>query len=307
MPCRNGSPPTWRPPSPRATPGRSSRWPPPRARPWPAEPRWSRPASCAALWTSPRRRSRGTLGRALFYLGREEEAARAFEQGLDEASAGSDLAIQLAADYAQAGMWSAPVRARAFARLTPMLPGTDATTAAGRLALANVAGERLISGVDREHVIALALRAWGGGALLDGDINADIAVFALAGILTFADAFEPAGEVIEAALADTRRRVAAHAMATMSLCRARQGRPGLRGAGPALVLSPAARRPRSGRPGAGGARPGRGRLAARCLLRDLPRSTAAGWLWPRALRAPRWRRSAVRGASSTTRRRPTPH
>ncbi len=166
---------------------------------------------------------RRTLGRALFYLGREQEAARAFEQGLDEAPPGSDLALELAADYAQAGMWSPPVRARAFARLTPLLPASSAsaTTAAGRLALVNVAGERLISGADRDHVVALALRAWDGGALLSGGVNADITVFALAGVLTFADAFEAAGEVIEAGLVDTQRRGAAHAMATMSLCRAR--------------------------------------------------------------------------------------
>ncbi|MEJ7781386.1 MAG: AAA family ATPase [Solirubrobacteraceae bacterium] len=189
----------------------------------PAAPR--RLEEALALVEDPARRAevRRTLGRALFYLGRDEEAARAFEQGLDEAPADSELALELAADYAQAGMWSPPVRARAFARLTPLLPASSsrATTAAGRLALANVAGERLISGADREHVIALALRAWDGGALLGGDVNADIAVFALAGVLTFADAFDAAGEVIEAGLADTRRRGAAHAMATMSLCRAR--------------------------------------------------------------------------------------
>jgi len=187
----------------------------------PAAPR--RLEQALALVEDPARRAevRRTLGRALFYLGRDEEAARAFEQGLDEAPADSDLALELAADYAQAGMWSPPARARAFARLTPLLPASNATTAAGRLALANVAGERLISGADHEHVIALALRAWDRGALLSGAVNADIAVFALAGVLTFADAFEAAGEVIEAGLADTRRRGAAHAMATMSLCRAR--------------------------------------------------------------------------------------
>ncbi|MGI8511324.1 MAG: helix-turn-helix transcriptional regulator, partial [Solirubrobacteraceae bacterium] len=183
----------------------------------------SRLEEALALIDDPVRRAgvRRTLGRALFYLGREEDAARAFEQGVYEAPTGSDLALELAADYAQAGLWSPAVRDRAFARLRPLLRDASPTTSAGRLALVNVAGERFVTGHDHEHVVALALRAWDGGALLGGDVNADIAVVALARVLTFADAFAEAEQVIEAGLADTRERGATHAFATMSQCRAR--------------------------------------------------------------------------------------
>ncbi len=162
-----------------------------------------------------------SLGRTLFYLGRDEEAADAFEQALSAATGDGDLSLELAADFAQAASWHPQLRPRALRRLTPLLAGHRvAATTAERLALAHVAGDRFLKGHDREHVVALALRAWDHGAILRAGGDAEMAVFGLTGTLAHSDAFAEVEEVIEAALADARARGAAHAFATMTYRRA---------------------------------------------------------------------------------------
>jgi len=162
-----------------------------------------------------------SLGRTLFYVGREVEAAEAFERALTAATGDGELSLELAADFAQAASWYPKLRARALRRLTPLLAGRRvAATTAERLALAHVAGDRFLKGHDREHVVALALRAWDGGALLGAGDGAEIAVFGLAGTLLHSDAFAEAERVIEAALADARARGAARAFLTMTYRRA---------------------------------------------------------------------------------------
>ena len=166
-----------------------------------------------------------SLGRILFYLGSDEEAAEAFERALSAVTGDSELSLELAADFAQAASWHPQLRRRALRRLTPLLAGHRvAATTAERLALAHVAGDRFLKGHDREHVVALALRAWDDGAILEAGDGAEIAVFGLAGTLLHSDAFSEAEKVIDTALADARARGAAHAVATMtyrraSLCR----------------------------------------------------------------------------------------
>jgi len=162
-----------------------------------------------------------SLGRTLFYVGREEEAADAFERALTAAAGDGELSLELAADFAQAASGYPRLRPRALRRLTPLLAGRRvAGTTAERLALAHVAGDRFLKGHDREHVVALALRAWDGGAILCAGDGAEIAAFGLAGTLLHCDAFAETEKVIETALADARARGATHAFATMTYRRA---------------------------------------------------------------------------------------
>lgn len=171
------------------------------------------------------------LGRARFANGTLREAAEAFEQGLGTleqlpADASSDpslreLKSEMGAGFISAARFDADLRPEAQRRLTPLLATvSDGTTRGERALLAEVALEQGIRCAPPETAIALAMRAWADGRILDELDPQGIVLSQIAATLTWSDAFEQSEVVLSAAVAHAERRGTPHQLATAAYLRA---------------------------------------------------------------------------------------
>lgn len=155
------------------------------------------------------------LGWVEHHAGRFSDAAEAFERGLRLASKDSPALVQeLEAGYLQSASLDtsraaiAAVRMRALEEAPDPVQGT-----AQRLLLAQVLFGRVVSGRDREGVVALALRLWDDGRLLEDEGADSQTIWHVAGALSWSDAYEDAHRVIRAALQSAETEGAALAYA----------------------------------------------------------------------------------------------
>ena len=146
------------------------------------------------------------LGRTLHQAGRFSDAAATFQRGLDEQPADPELLADLRSGWANAALWDpqqgSEALGEAMATVTSIV---DPATVAERTALANVAGALTLRGEQRELAVDLALRAWGGGALLREAGPEEPGYFALAPTLGWADDLDTTREVY-ASVADAAWR-----------------------------------------------------------------------------------------------------
>ena len=96
-------------------------------------------------------------------------------------------------------------------------PGTD--THADRLLLTVAASAAAARGEDHLAAAALARRALGDGALLEEEGTVGIGVYSATSVLSFADAFDEALGVLDAAIEESRRHGSSLGFATASYCR----------------------------------------------------------------------------------------
>ncbi len=162
------------------------------------------------------------LGRALLVQGRPEEAAAAFErgvQGLDDP--GAELHKELRADWWSAASLMEGLRDEARRAPAPPLPADgERPTPGERGLLAQLAMKRAFEGDAKDEVAALAIRAWGDGELLGSATGDGVTWSLVTGALLVADEVELGLEVCDAVLADARLRGSPMAFANASYCRA---------------------------------------------------------------------------------------
>ena len=161
-------------------------------------------------------------GRALFWLGRNLEAAATFDDGL-AALAGADdddLAKDLQAAWVNAATMEASLRAEGLRRLGPILAKSRAgTTARQRALLAQVAFERTLLGDRKNEPVALALRAWDRGRLLEDETADGMTPYLITSVLSLSDELDASLMLLDAAFEDARRRGSVMGFATASYAR----------------------------------------------------------------------------------------
>ncbi len=140
-----------------------------------------------------------SLARALYFSGRAQEAAEAFEQALAEPGADRDAVENLEAGLVVASLFEPGLADRGRARLEGTArAGAEATTA-GRILLGYGAYDVARTLLGREEAVARARRSWAGGALAREDSQGAPAavgdVLASAGLLD--EAVEVARTVLE--------------------------------------------------------------------------------------------------------------
>jgi DNA-binding CsgD family transcriptional regulator len=162
------------------------------------------------------------LGRALALQGRAEDAAAAFERGIEHlGDPDSELGKELRAAWWSAATLVATTRSEAMRTPEPRLPADgERPTPGERELLAQLAMQRAFEGHERAEVTALAERAWGEGELLATAPGDSITWSLVSGALLVADEFERGLEVCDVALADARRRGSPMAFANASYCHA---------------------------------------------------------------------------------------
>lgn len=187
-------------------------------------------AAALELASDPSERARIWLerGRALATRGDHPGAAAACEAGLQELDAEAELVHELRAVW-----W---MSARLEPGSSPKMPdlGLEASegelTSGQRQLLAQLALERAFAGEHSDTLVALAERAWGGGALLAAETSDGLAWSLVTAALLCADAVERELEICDEVLADAQRRGSPMAYATVSYVRAfpllHQGRVG---------------------------------------------------------------------------------
>ncbi len=101
-----------------------------------------------------------------------------------------------------------------------------------RLLFAVAAADLAVRATDRPRAHELALRAFGGGRLLEEETADGFGYYVASGVLSWADAYEDNRRVLESAMAEARRRGSVLGFATASYCRGlvRQRTGDLRGA-----------------------------------------------------------------------------
>lgn len=160
------------------------------------------------------------LGDTLLARGERYAAARAFERGLSELEDRSDPAAdRLRAGYFTAASMDPELASVALAHHEGMLDSSPKLdTPATRGVLAALAAHLVMAGAPRAQPLALAERAWAGGALLH-ERGPDAPSWSLvSAAFAWADELECARQVIEAVLEDARRRGMVMAFATASYC-----------------------------------------------------------------------------------------
>ncbi len=138
------------------------------------------------------------LGRILYSRGDYAAAERAFERGVAELppTVEDDLAVELRTGSLAAGRYAGSLAAD-DPRLASARAGSEpGATPAERALLAELAVEAGVRGDPREEVVALSLRAWAGGEMLEGADSQAIAVSQVAAALVWSDAYEEAERVL---------------------------------------------------------------------------------------------------------------
>lgn len=176
------------------------------------------------LIDDPRRRAATllSLGRGLYTRGDFRRAVDAFERGETElGDVDAALARELEAAYITVGRFVPELRAEVGARLERRLRRPpDGDDRSQRSMLAELALHQAWTSQPRDKVMPLALRAWSEGQLLAEDSADGTAVYAVTGALLACDELELELVVLDAALADARRRGSLMALATAGYRRA---------------------------------------------------------------------------------------
>jgi ATP/maltotriose-dependent transcriptional regulator MalT len=189
----------------------------------------------------PLERARTALetGRMLFALGRFDDAAAAFQRGIDELPPENDgvgdlLAASLATvarlETARTGLPPSP---------TAVPPGND--TPGERAQLSQLAVEAALRGEPRDEVLELATSALARGALLDDTTADGITYYVAASALIVAEDLQTAEAALTAAVEEARSRGSVLGLATASYFRSlaiqRRGRIGDASADARVALS----------------------------------------------------------------------
>lgn len=156
------------------------------------------------------------LGRTLYGAGDYRRAALELERGLDGLESRDEpQAVELVAAYVAAARFDKTLSEAAARHLAPILerPG-PARTPAERALLAEVALEKGIQGGQRAEVVALAMRAWADGLLLEGADPYGIALSQVAAALTWSDALAESEMVLTVAAQRAERDGEAQLLAT---------------------------------------------------------------------------------------------
>ncbi len=142
------------------------------------------------------------LGWAEHHAGRFGDAADAFERGMAAvADEQVELAAELEAGYLQSASLETSRSADVALRIRALEEGSAPLHGPSqRSLLAQVLFGHSVSGRDRDGLIALALRLWDGGRLLEEEGADSQTVWHVVGALSWADAYEDTYRIIAAAL-----------------------------------------------------------------------------------------------------------
>ncbi len=138
------------------------------------------------------------LGRSLYSRGDYATAERVFERGATELPEEADdgLAVELRTGSLAAARYAGSLDPD-DPRLASARAGPESgSTPAERALLAELALEAGVRGEHREEVVALALRAWADGEMLEGADSQAITVSQVAAALVWSDAYEEAERVV---------------------------------------------------------------------------------------------------------------
>lgn len=167
-----------------------------------------------------RTRALGALGRLRFQEGNHAEAARVVQQALDQLGADDPAVQALVVDELSATILQAPLRARANARLAPLM----AAARDGRFPqhpglLAHVALALALAGDPPELVLRLAERATAADPLVDPASHGMLAGIVVQGLVCI-DELDAAERIADAALQAAQRLGSLLAYASASFHRA---------------------------------------------------------------------------------------
>ena len=159
----------------------------------------------------------GDLGNLLYARGAFADAAATYDRALAGLGPGTTpLHLALEAGWAAAALWNRSPAAAIHARIGRLVaPDAEPAGRAERDLLANLAGLEMLAGADRRGATAQALRAWGGGAMLEEGGAGNPAIWAVTAALTGGEAWDDLATVLDA-VADAATRagaVLAHATA----------------------------------------------------------------------------------------------
>jgi DNA-binding CsgD family transcriptional regulator len=166
----------------------------------------------AELVAEPCRRAEIQLhrGRLLYLAGRIGDAARAFDDGLQDLAAdGRDpsLEAELRAGWLTVARLEVPLRRRAEEMTHAIAANPPAGGSYGeRALLAHVAGQLTFDGEPRERGIELAYRALGDGELIRQETSDGLSWVVAMGALGWGDDFDGFDALQREAIADARRR-----------------------------------------------------------------------------------------------------
>jgi DNA-binding CsgD family transcriptional regulator len=165
-----------------------------------------------------RARLRLALGKAWFQRGDMAAAAAACDLGIAEPHGDETLGHELEAAWMAAALWTPAGGAAVNDRLARVL-GPTVRGIEQRDVLAGFAGMELVKGEDRARALALARAAWGGGAYLDAGTSDAPALGPMVSALLRSGALDEALTVLDALIADARRRASPFAYATWRVAR----------------------------------------------------------------------------------------
>lgn len=174
------------------------------------------------LVDEPRRRAQltQTLARVLTALGRPRDAGAALDDAIGAlGEEDGDLVLVLQATWVSISRGDVEMRASAGERVRAVVDrvtGSEPSSLAERMMLAQVASERVFAGEPREEPVRLARLALGGGQLLWLESSDGVAWLAALSALGWADHLEEFERGFLDGLADARRRGSVLAFATCS-------------------------------------------------------------------------------------------
>ena len=163
--------------------------------------------SAVSLMSDPAQRAAAALdaGRMLVTHGRWNDAAEAFEHGLEELN-GAQGSLRARLESAHSTVNGIALGAPAPPPAARLDDPALAKTHAGRTQLAYAAADRAMRGEPAAHVRELAVRALANGALLDDDTSDGLPYYLAVWALTLAEDIQMAELALAAAIEDARRR-----------------------------------------------------------------------------------------------------
>jgi DNA-binding CsgD family transcriptional regulator len=166
-------------------------------------------------------------GRMLISLARWEDAAETLRRGIEEVN-GTDEALRAQLEAAYVAATRVVPGHEAPRRQASLEDSTLESTVAGRVLLAQAAADRALRGTSAEEVRRLAMRALGGGALLEDETADGVAFYLAVFALTAAEDLQAAELAAATAVDQAQRRGSVLGFATAchfrSLAVLRRGR-----------------------------------------------------------------------------------
>jgi DNA-binding CsgD family transcriptional regulator len=166
-------------------------------------------------------------GRMLISLARWEDAAETLRRGIDEVD-GTDEALRAQLEAAYVTATRVVPGHEPPSRAVALEDTTLESTVAGRVLLAQAAAERALRGTSADEVRQLAMRALGGGALLEDETADGVAFYLAVFALTTAEDLQAAELAAATAVDQAQRRGSVLGFATAchfrSLAVLRRGR-----------------------------------------------------------------------------------